>query len=235
MSIQNLLSQFTSSPGQTQEPGGTETAPNPLASITSSIPGGLAGGAAAGGVMALLMGNKSTRKMMGSVAKIGGTALVGGLAYKAYSNWKQGKPLSQTGAVTTSDIGVAQTAIPEPGNAQSMLTLTLIKAMISAAKSDGQFDSKEQNNIYQAVEKMGLSPEDKAVVFDAMTREISVQELAESVSDDHHKAEVYLSAYLAIEVDEQKERDYLNSLAAALALPKGLPVYLEEQAQRGLQ
>lgn len=67
-----------------------------------------------------------------------------------------------------------------------------------------------------------------------MTRDISVEELAATVTDDHHKAEVYLAAYLAIEVDEEKERAYLNSLGAALALPEGLPIYLEQQAQQGV-
>ena len=40
-------------------------------------------------------------------------------------------------------------------------------------------------------------------------------------------AEVYISAYLAIEVDAQKERTFLNNLAIALDLPKGLQTPLK--------
>ena len=199
------------------------------------IPGGLMGGAAAGGVMALLLGSKSARKIVGNVATIGGTALLGGLAYKAYDNWKQNKPLSQTESLTNNDIERAQSEIPDSTNNQTPLNLILVKSMISAAKADGHLDSDEQKNIFDAVEKMGLNPNDKAAVFDAMSRDISVQELAQGVSEDHHKAEIYLAALLAIDVDRADERAHLDSLAAALGMPEGLPAYLEEQARSGIK
>ena len=62
----------------------------------------------------------------------------------------------------------------------------------------------------------------------------AVEELAQYVSEDHHKAEVYISAFLAIDVDHDAERAWLDSLAVALALPEGLPAYLEEQARSGI-
>ena len=234
MNFQSLLSQFTSNPGPSPGKDTSHATVSPLAAITSSIPGGLAGGAAAGGVMALLMSNKSARKVMGNVATIGGSALVGGIAYKAFDNWKQNRPLSHTQSVKSDDIQQAKKALKSPKSDQTSLYLTQIKAMIAAGKADGHLDAKEQTKIFQALEEMGLSSEEKAAVFDAMTRDISVEELAATVTDDHHKAEVYLAAYLAIEVDEEKERAYLNSLGAALALPEGLPIYLEQQAQQGV-
>ena len=233
MNLQNMLNQFTSQ--GTPQQGDNSSTGSPLSAIASAIPGGLAGGAAAGGVMALLMGSKSARKMAGSAAKIGGTALLGGLAYKAFTNWQQNRPMTDTQPINESDVAIAQSAIPEPDSNQTPLHLTLIKAMISAAKADGHLDAIEQKNIFEAVDKMQLSDADKSAVFDAMSRDISVYELAKDVKADEHKAEVYLSAFLAIEVDEQRERDYLVSLATALDLPKGLPAYLEQQAVEGIQ
>ena len=234
MNIQNLLSQFASSQTQTHEPNSPDQSSNLLAAIASSLPGGLAGGAAAGGVLALLLGSKSARKVAGNVATIGGTALLGGLAYKAYDNWKQNKPLAQTESVTTEDIERAQSVIPESVGPEIPLNLVLVKSMIAAAKADGHLDSVEQKNIFEAVEKLGLSSDQKAAIFDAMSRDISVQELAQSVTEEHHKAEVYISVLLAIDVDHQDERTYLDSLAVALELPEGLPAYLEEQARIGI-
>jgi uncharacterized membrane protein YebE (DUF533 family) len=87
MNIQNLLNQFIG-PGDTASSAGKSTPGigDALSRLGDKIPGGLAGGAAAGGIMALLMGNKSARKFAGKAAGYGGAALLGGLAYKAYSN-----------------------------------------------------------------------------------------------------------------------------------------------------
>ena len=217
-----------------QASGETAQGSNPLASLASAIPGGLAGGAAAGGVMALLMSSKSTRKMVGSAAKIGGSAVLGGLAYKAYSNWKQ-NTAAQPATPAISDSGTMPAAPAITDQAPSDLNLTMIKAMISAAKSDGNLDAEEQKKIFDAIEKMQLNPQEKAAVFDAISRDIPVQELAAGVSADDEKAQLYLCAYLAIEVDEERERQYLDFLAQALDLPEGLPAFLEEQAKTGLQ
>ena len=117
---------------------------------------------------------------------------------------------------------------------QPSLEMVLIKAMIAASKADGQIDASEHKRLFETIEKLNLTAEDKAAVFDVMGRDISVQEIADSVRLDEHKAEVYISAYLAIEVDEQQERAFLNSLAIALNLPKGFPAYLEQQADQGI-
>ena len=112
MSLQNLITQFTgNAPNASHQAGGGDS-DNPLEAIKSAIPGGLAGGIAAGGVMALLMGNKSARKLAGKAAAYGGTALLGGLAYKGYQNWKQNQSLDQTAPINRSDIEKSQNVIP---------------------------------------------------------------------------------------------------------------------------
>ena len=53
----------------------------------------LAAGAAAGGLGTILLGTKTGRSLALDAAKLGGLALIGGLAYKAYQNQTQGKPV----------------------------------------------------------------------------------------------------------------------------------------------
>lgn len=55
----------------------------------SGAAGGFAG-ALAGSGLAGLLSNKKGRKMVGSAAKLGGMALVGGLAYKAWQSYQAG-------------------------------------------------------------------------------------------------------------------------------------------------
>jgi uncharacterized membrane protein YebE (DUF533 family) len=52
-------------------------------------------GAIAGGVLGMLFTNGG-RRVLGTGAKVGGAAVIGGLAYKAYQDWMAGKT-----AVTT--------------------------------------------------------------------------------------------------------------------------------------
>ena len=55
----------------------------------------------------LLSGN--ARILVGTGVKVGGAALIGGLAYKAYEDWKSGKD------VATTDAGAdAPVALPKP-------------------------------------------------------------------------------------------------------------------------
>ena len=50
-------------------------------------------GAAAGGLGAVVLGTKTGRTHGGKALKLGGLALIGGLAYKALQNYQAGKPL----------------------------------------------------------------------------------------------------------------------------------------------
>lgn len=235
MNIQNILDNLSSDPAQQSDVGTS----SPMASISSMLPGGLAGGAAAGGLIALLLGSKSTRKMATKVAKIGGTAVMGGLAFKAYGNWQKNRALGQTRPVTDHDIELASQAIPTLKDTSNVvvrdqLSMVLIKTMIAASKADGNMDSVEHKRLFDAIEKLELSPSEKGSVFDLISRDIPIEEIASAVHLDEHKAEVYLSAYLAIEVDDQSERAFLNNLARGLDLPKGFPAYLEQQADLGI-
>lgn len=86
---QKLLDQFMGSNAQNQ----SQNTDAPTAS-GGGIPDafkGFGGGLAAGGLAGLLLGTKKGRKMAGSAAKIGGVAVLGGLAYKAYNDWQASK------------------------------------------------------------------------------------------------------------------------------------------------
>ncbi len=236
MSIQNLLNQFlgggnagSAAGAATQGIGGT------LSQMSRNIPGGLAGGAAAGGIVALLMSNKSARKFAGKAAGYGGAALLGGLAYSAYKNWQQNS--GQTGAAFA---GQQNPAIPNKSDFVSEDTLspgfqlTLVKAMIAAAKADGHIDSEEQARIFKAVEQMELTAEMKGLVFDLLRQPITVEELAGGLQGMEQKTELYLASCLVIDPDHPSEKAHLEQLAQALQLPPDLALQLQWQAQQAL-
>lgn len=241
MAVNDLISQFLGAAaapgaGSQQAPtgsGGTATGPGGMA-------GGILGGAAAGGVMGLVMGNKKARKTVGKVAgtaaAVGGMALLGGLAYKGYQNWKERQAPGQAPAATVSDAERAGPAFnPQEPGARAELELVLIKAMIAAARSDGHIDAQEQTRIFDAVERLQLPADQKGVIFDCLRRDIPVTELAAGVGSLEHKSDLYLAACLAIDVDHPAERAFLTELGRALDLPPGLAEHLEQQAREGMQ
>jgi uncharacterized membrane protein YebE (DUF533 family) len=207
-----------------------------MSQLSGKIPGGLVGGAAAGGLMALLMGNKSARKFASKAASYGGAAVLCGLAFNAYRNWKE-----EQGNTTAAQTGPAVTAVSgrdviDPPQLQHPITeLTLIKAMIAAAKADGHLDQKEQNRLHDVVEKMSLSTETKGAIFDLLQREIGIEELLDASASMEQKSEVYLASCLVIDIDHPDERDHLDRLARAFELPAGLPEQLENEARQALQ
>lgn len=218
--IQSLLGQFlggnTGNAAGHQAPATGQTA----SSLSDKIPGGLVGGAAAGGIVALLLGSKKARKFAGKAAGYGGAAVAGGLALSALQKWRSAPANDQPQGQGASDMKPQLTVVPT-APIQSF-EISIITAMIGAAKADGHIDSAEQDRIFEAVDRMELSSELKALVFDLLRQTITVDDVAMGVEGLEHKAELYGASCLAIDEDDPRERAYLDQLERALNLPDGL-------------
>ena len=224
MSLQNFLNQLMTPAGpNTSTDNARQGFSDMFNRITSNIPGGLAGGAAAGGIMAVLMTNKTARKIAGSAATVGGAALLGGLAYKAYKNWQYNSV--NAAANEPHDFKPDDSLQPD-------FQLTLIKAMIAAAKADGHINEVEQQRIFRAIYQMDLSPETKGLVFDLLRRPIEIDEVAIGITNLEHKSEIYLASCLVLDPDHPSEQIHLAQLASALQLPDGLAAHLRLQAHQ---
>jgi len=202
--------------------------------------GSLAGGAAAGALVSLMMGNKKARKMAGNVAALGGLALVGTLAYKAYQNYQQGKAPADAGGPTAAP-APAQLPPPEspfnPAQAvQSQLPLTLLRTMIAASLADGHVDAGERAAISAKLnERPGALDEAERFLAAELASPASVETIAAEVKSPEEAAEVYISALLAIDPDSSSERAFLARLALALRLDPALTPHLEAAAQAAKQ
>jgi uncharacterized membrane protein YebE (DUF533 family) len=221
MNMKALLNQFSGNAHNQAANGNTMS--DTLGKITSHLPGGLAGGAVAGGIMSLIMSNKSARKAAGTAATYGGAALLGGLAYKAYKNWQAGQ---------NDQALVSQNSFTSPEIMSSDYQLTLIKGMIGAARADGHIDAEEQKNIYASIDRMDLSTETKAMVFDLIRHPVSIEEIASGAHTMEQKTELYLVSSMVIDPDHPSEKQWLSNLASLLGLPEELALQLQMQAQQ---
>ncbi len=101
---------------------------------------------------------------------------------------------------------------PRQANDQAML---LIRAMINAAKADGQVDQKEQQNI---VAKLGDVTQDE---IDFVQRELAepldVDAFVRSIPRGMEE-QVYTVSLMAIDLDSNPEAQYLHKLAQGLGI-----------------
>ncbi|MFC0219466.1 uncharacterized membrane protein YebE (DUF533 family) [Pseudochelatococcus lubricantis] len=187
--------------------------------IASAVAGGLAG---------LLLGSRGSGKSIaGSAASLGGIALIGGLAYKAYQSWQNGQPA-----------WAGQTAIEAPprdsafgADAVSQDTaLVLARAMIAAAASDGQIDTEERGRIIGNLTKVGFQAEATQFLDREFANPASITQLASAATSEELAVQIYTASRLAIEPDTEAERAYLQELADALSLSPDLVAHIDAGA-----
>lgn len=185
-------------------------------------------GAGLGGLAALVLGSKSGRSVVGSAAALGGLALIGGLAYKAFQN-------HQAGAPVMGDAAAPALAAPagsgfEPEAASNETAILLIRSMIAAAASDGKVDAHERQSIIGGLKEAGFDPAGNAWLEGEMSNPASVEDLAAGAETPELAAQVYTAARLAIEPDTQDEVDFLGNLGASLGLDPHLVAQIDDAA-----
>ena len=198
---------------------------------------GFAGGLA-GGLASNLLTSKSGRKMGKKALKMGGIAAVGALAYAAYQRYNTGKNSAPDVLPQTAD---AELIPPPEGSAfmpaksdpagQEALGLTLIRAMIAAARADGRLDAQESQAIFQRIESLGLDPEDQALLVAEMGQPVDMDAIVNSATSPEVAAEIYIASLLAVDVDTSAEKSYLAMLAARLNIPPELAEELSRQVE----
>lgn len=181
---------------------------------------GLGKGALAAGAVALLLGTKSGRQLTGTALKVGGLAAASGIAYKAYTEWQK----NQQG-VTIRDTG---TPIAELVDTEAdTRSEAIVKAMITAAKSDGHVDNEEQKLISSKIESLGLEQDITSFLMKELNKPMDVAEVVASSDSAEAAAEIYLASAMVVDLNAPDERKYMDSLAAGLELDAELVKELE--------
>jgi uncharacterized membrane protein YebE (DUF533 family) len=189
--------------------------------VGSGAAGGFAGGLA-GGVLANVLSGKKGKKLAGNAVKLGGLALVGGLAYKAWQNYQQAGGQTAGGQAETPLPGGSFLPEDNDTTGTQALSILLARAMIAAAKADGQIDTQESQAILSQINGMDLPAEDKAFLFEEYGRPLDIKALSADVDTPEHAAEVYAASLLMVDPPSAPEQIYLDTLARELGLQSGL-------------
>jgi uncharacterized membrane protein YebE (DUF533 family) len=218
MDINHLLEQLLKTSKDTVQQGQT------LAEQKLGIPAegaerdsmlsGMKTGAAAAGILALLLGTRTGRKVTGLGLKVGSVAALGGLAYQMYQRW-------QAEANPTAPFeSKASVLLPAPEQLPLLSSETLLKAMVAAAKADGQVDEQELQIIRSKMSELQLDQDLNDLLMNELINPLGAKEVAALANGDQQAGlELYLVSSLFLDKNQEAERVYLNDLQTALNLP----------------
>jgi uncharacterized membrane protein YebE (DUF533 family) len=185
---------------------------------------------AAGAIAAVLLGTGPGRKLTGSAVKLGGLAAIGGLAYKAYQNYKNGDKPGATAEKQPELLPPPEDTSFHPSQApqgEAEFALVLVRAMIAAAKADGKIDDDERRKIGDRLSLSGIGSEAEQFLAEELAKPIDLDALVDAAKTDAQKVELYTASRLAITTDTRAERGYLDQLAGRLSLPDTLVDHIE--------
>jgi uncharacterized membrane protein YebE (DUF533 family) len=163
-----------------------------IGAVAGALLGGGVGGAAKGGAMAVL-----------------GTLALGAL--RNARNRQETDAASGTASMPAEITEADADAVTHPD-----MERVVLKAMLNAAKADGQIDKEELKTI---LGKTGdLTDSEKQLVISEMSGPVDIDGIARDARTPAQAAEVYAASLMAIHVDTDDERQYLARLATALGL-----------------
>lgn len=188
--------------------------------------GGLLGGGSGGGLGGALGGALGG----GTQNRSGGTnyaalASLGMMAFQAYQAWQR----SQASAAPQQ---IPQTANLLAGPEVEEHSHAVLRALIAAAKADGEIDARERQMIDEEIGKHTDDPQLQQWFNAEVAKPLDANEVATAANGDQAMAaEMYLVSVILVDDQQDAERNYLDELAAALRIDPQLQVHLEQQAK----
>jgi hypothetical protein len=179
-----------------------------VAKVTKGMMGGSSSGGGIGDMLGGLLGG-GDKNSSSSASQGGGigdllSSLTGG------SKSASGSDNGLGGLLASALSGKEVEATPT----QEEQAKILLKAMINAAKADGQIDKEEQSKI---VEHIGdITPEELKFVKHEMSAPLDLEGVIANASGI--EGEVYLSSLMTINLDSREEALYLDKLAKGLKI-----------------
>ncbi|EFE94907.1 tellurite resistance TerB family protein [Serratia odorifera] len=178
---------------------------------------------ALGGLVGVLLANKSSRKLVGKFGKnaliIGGSAAVGAVIWNKYK------------------ARVKETHQDEPQFGNQITPVDqrakrLVQALVFAAKSDGHIDAEERRAIDHSLEQLQVGEEAQTWVQQAIDQPLNPDLIAQSVKNEDEALEVYYLSCMVIDVDHFMERGYLDALAQSLKIPADVKQGIESDVNQ---
>ncbi len=160
-------------------------------------------------------------KSMGGALGGGVMALLGAMAFQAFKS--AGQPAESL------PVGLTEPKTEADQRALEQQSELVLRAMINAAKSDGQIDRNEVQRLVGKMQELGADEEARQWMAEALQQPMETDALlAAGRSRPETGAQIYAASLLAIEVDTPAEKAYLDRLASGLGLPAEVTRQIEQ-------
>ena len=212
--LTDLLGSLTRSSAQSGGAGGG------LTDLLGSLTKGGAQSSGAGGGLADLLGSLTGGVRPQGSAAPGGSNMAGVLgslamiALQMFSQRGAASGQSSLAALALTDATSGQTPPAVDAAQAHQQALAFIKAMINAAKADGQIDAEEQEKI---VSRLGdIDPQEAAFIRDEISKPLNFDFFADITQE--MTPQIYAVSLMAISLDTPAEISYMQQLAQGLGL-----------------
>jgi uncharacterized membrane protein YebE (DUF533 family) len=223
-------------PGSSGAPGGAGgVAGGLLGGVLDAVQKSLAGAARnpaqAGGMGAILGGllgggGSSVKGALGG----GALAMLASVAMKSLMGAGQ-VPQGGSGSVWSGGnmpLGLKTPETPAEEQALASTAELVLKGMINAAKADGQIDQQEGQRITSQLQQAGIDQHGQQWVLNEMYGPLDLDAFAAEIHSPEVAAQVYAASLLAIEVDTDAERSYLEQLARRTGLQPAVVQHIHQ-------
>ncbi len=202
-------------------PGGPKSTPRSRGSVPASENPDPWGQAPSGKPAPLPGGTRATPRSRGSVPASG----VPGPWGQAPS----GKPAPSEGWAPMPGLPQAPPVIA----AEDREGVLMLRAMIAAARADGEVDAEERARIAEQLDAAGLGPAARDAVLSDFDRAVPPETLARDARDPMLAAQVYAAAVAGAGRVEGAERTWLDTFARALRLDRAAAEAIERRLLGG--
>ncbi|MBR5346736.1 MAG: DUF533 domain-containing protein [Deltaproteobacteria bacterium] len=203
----------------------TEQIKNSAQELGESLPGDKKTKALVGaGALGALLG-----VMFPKTVKAAGLAGAGAVAWYFYKKWA-----AQKNAQTSAANG-EPSAKQDSLDLQDPAAMLLLQVMIAAARADGHIDAEEQSRITALVQQMFPEQDTASLLKQLETATVEPADIARQVNSVEQGEDVYRLSCLIIDIDEDAERRYMDTLAQALNISEERMHTLEGEAREARQ
>lgn len=191
--------------------------------VQKKTPGGL-GGLLGAGALGALLANVVSSDVVKNAALVG----AGAVAWNFYQKWSSGNQAAQ------SEQAAASVEAPMTMNFDPTAELVM-RAMIFAARADGNIDAVEQQRIDTILQNM-LRGQDVGDKIRQMQQEtLDPTKIASQVHSPEQGEDIYRLSCVVIDIDHFMERSYMDVLAKSLNISDTRKAELETEAGQARQ
>ena len=110
---------------------------------------------------------------------------------------------------------------------QDIAKLT-VRAMLNAAKADGRIDEQEAHKLVGKMEEDGITDDERKFVMQELEKPMETEAIVREVPNQQVAAQIYTASLMAIQVDTDAERRYMQELSSKLGLNQQTVAYLHQ-------